>query len=155
MTDKPASAVARSPLGPTCRHYSQMKMLTDRQPCSIGHPILKIVTAANGKSAFGIGYMLPCRPGPERKAECPDYDTKTPEEIAADQASLRAAMDRFIAALPVLNSLRSTMIEGRIARMIADCPFCTQPRSLHVTCAIGHNNHMSACCTECGQRFIE
>ncbi len=143
-------------LGRACRHFLAREALVgDGQCCKIGHPIRKIVTAANGGSTFGLAYMFPCRPGAERKAECPNYDPETDAEIEAGKAAMRAQMDRLVKALPILNSLRATMVEGRIAREVVDCPFCGSVRQLHVTCAIDYNNHMSARCAECGEGFIE
>lgn len=143
-------------LGRACRHFlAREAVVSDGQCCKIGHPIRKIVTAANGGSIFGIAYMFPCRPGPERKADCPNYDPKTDEEVEAEKARMREAMDRIVKAMPVLSALRATMVKGRIARQIVDCPFCNAPGKLHVSCAIDHNNHLSARCAECGEGFIE
>lgn len=140
----------------SCRHFNPQQGLTGNgAACRIGHPIVKIVTKANGGSTFGIAFMMPCRPTDQRKAECPDYDPKTDAEIAEAQARMRAQMDRLVKAMPVLNDLRATMVKGRIMRQIVDCPFCNQPRGLHVTCAIDSNNHMTARCKECGEGFIE
>lgn len=144
------------PLGRACRHFlAREALIGDGQCCKIGHPIRKIVMAANGGSSFGMAYMFPCRPGPDRKAECPDYDPKTDAEIEASKAALRDKMDRLVKAMPVLNELRATMIAGQVSRQIVDCPFCNATGRLHVTCAIGSNNHMSARCAECGEGFIE
>ena len=143
-------------LGRACRHYlAREALIGDGQCCKIGHPIRKIVTAANGGSNFGLAYMMPCRPGPERKADCPNYDPKTDAEIEASKAAMRERMDRLVKALPVMNRLRATMIAGQIAREIVDCPFCGAESQLHVSCAIDCNNHMSAQCAECGEGFIE
>ena len=141
--------------GRSCRHYRPQQGLTGGNCCAIGHPITKIVIAANGGSNFGIAYMMPCSPTPQRKADCQNYDPKTEAEIAEASERLRAQMDRLVKALPALHDVRATMVTGRIARQVIDCPFCNQPRSLHVTCAIDHNGHMSARCKECGEGFIE
>lgn len=143
-----------SALGKVCRHFRPRDSLNNKG-CAIGHPVEKIVMAANGDSRTGIAFMFPCRPGPERKAECPSYDPKTDDEIADEQARMKARMDAFIKAMPVINAIRATMIEGRIARQTADCPWCNTPGALHLSCAIGHNNHLSAKCAECGEGFIE
>lgn len=129
--------------------------MTNGACCKIGHPISKIVIAANGGSNSGIAYMMPCRPTPRRKADCPNYDPKTDAEIAEAEGRMRDQMDRLVKAMPILSDLRATMVSGRIMRQIVDCPFCNQPRGLHVTCAIDHNGHMSARCKECGEGFIE
>ena len=143
-------------LGRACRHFLPREaILSDGQCCKIGHPIRKIVVAANGGSNFGIAYKFPCRPGPERGADCPNYDPKTDEEVEAEKARMRETMSRLVKAMPILNDLRATMIKGRIARQTADCPFCNAPGKLHVSCAIDYNNHMSAQCAECGEGFIE
>lgn len=143
-------------LGKTCRHYSALDAITrDRNCCAIGHPIRKIVVAANGGSDFGIGYMFPCRPGPERKADCPSYDPRSDAEIEAGKAKIKASMDRLIEAMPVFSNLRAVMVKGRIARQAVDCPFCNWPNGLHVTCAIDSNNHLSAHCARCGEGFVE
>jgi hypothetical protein len=141
--------------GRACRHFIPQQGLTSGNCCGIGHPITKIVTAANGGSTFGIAYMMPCCPTEQRKADCPNYDPKTEAEIAEAKERMRAQMDRLVKALPALNDVRATMVSGRITRQVIDCPFCNHPRSLHVTCAIDHNNHMSARCAECGEGFIE
>lgn len=140
----------------SCRHFNPQQGLTGNDgACRIGHPIVKIVTKANGGSNHGIAFMMPCRPTEQRKAECQNYDPKTDSEIAESHERMRAHMDRLVKAMPVLNDLRATMIKGRIVRQIVDCPFCNQPNGLHVTCAVDHNNHMSARCKECGEGFIE
>lgn len=143
-------------LGRACRHFlAREAIIGDGKCCKIGHPIRKIVIAANGGSNHGIAYKFPCRPGPERKADCPDYDPKTDAVIAEGKARIRAQMDRLVAAMPALNGLRATMIKGRIGRTIVDCPFCGSERAAHVTCAIEVNDHMSMRCKECGEGFIE
>lgn len=143
-------------LGRTCRHFSGLNAITgERNCCAIGHPILKIVVAANGGSDFGIAYMFPCRPGPERKADCPNYDPRSDAEIEAGKAALSAQMDRLVQAMPVFANLRATMVQGRIARQVVDCPFCNEPNRLHVTFAIDSNNHLSAQCAACGDGFVE
>jgi hypothetical protein len=141
-------------LGKSCRHWRPRDSLHNKG-CAIGHPIEKIVMAANGGERTGIAYMFPCRPGPERKADCPDYDPKTDAEIAAEKDALRKRMDDFVKVLPVINALRTTMAANKIARQIVDCPWCNTPASLHVSCAVGYNNHLSAKCKECGEGFIE
>ncbi len=150
----------RALLGRACRHFDGRSFIIndsdkDRPACAIGHPIRKIVIAANGGSNHGIAYKTPCRPGPERVAECLHYDAKTDVEIAAEEDRMRAHVDRFLKALPVMNAVRATMVAGNIARDIVDCPFCGTTRSLHVSVAVGYNNHMSAKCKECGEGFIE
>lgn len=150
MGDEIHSIDSHAMLGRTCRHYSPLG-----ETCRIGHPIKKIVTAANGGSNFGIAYMLPCRPGPDRKAECPQYNPQTDAEVEADNQETRKAMDRFLAAGPAIANIRSTMVAGNIGRQIVDCPFCNHPRAFHVTCAVGYNNHLHGKCAECGEGFIE
>lgn len=143
-------------LGRACRHFlAREAMIGDGECCKIGHPIRKIVIAANGKSTHGIAYMFPCRPGEQSKADCPDYDPKTTEEISAERQRMSEQMDRLVKAMPVMNRVRATMVNGRIARQVIDCPFCNSPRQLHVSCAIDYNNHLSARCAECGEGFIE
>lgn len=144
------------PLGRACRHFvAREALIGDGQCCKIGHPIRKIVMAANGGSSYGIAYMYPCRPGPERKADCPSYDAKTDAEIEASKSAMLERMQRLVRAMPILSDLRATMVSGRIRRQTADCPFCNAPGRLHVTCAIDINNHMSARCAECGEGVIE
>lgn len=145
-------------LGRACRHYNARAFLIgddDCKACAIGHPIRKIVIAANGGTNHGIAYKTPCRPGPERVAECPDYDAKTDDEIAAANERMRQHMDRFVKAMPILNAIRATMVDGKIARDVVDCPFCGTAKALHVSVAIGYNNHMHAKCKECGEGFME
>ncbi|MFE3837318.1 hypothetical protein [Pseudogemmobacter sonorensis] len=156
MTDAPNIGDGPTKLGRACRHFDgRAALLSDGQCCKIGHNISKIVTTANGGSDFRTAYMYPCRPGPERKADCPDYDPKTDSEIAASKAAMCAQMDRLVKAMPLLNGLRATMVKGRIVHQVVDCPFCGATRALHVTCAVDHNNHMSARCAECREGFIE
>lgn len=144
------------PLGRSCRHFlAREAVIGDGKCCKIGHPIRKIVIAANGGSNFGIAYKFPCRPGPQKVADCPDYDTKTDAEIEASKAEVLEQMDRLVKALPALNNLRATMIKGQVASTIVDCPLCGSERSAHVTCAIKVNNHMAMRCKECGEGFIE
>ena len=152
MTDLTSKSF--SGLSPSCRHWRPRDSLHNKG-CAIGHPIEKIVIAANGNDRLGIAFMFPCRPGPERKAECPDYDPKTAEEIAAAEKAMSERIDVFVKGLPVMNTVRSTMIAGQIVRQIIECPWCNTPNALHVSCAIGYNNHLSAKCKECGQGFIE
>ena len=159
-TDAARAVGATAPvLGRACRHFSGLNFMRgdgdDCKACAIGHPIRKIVISANGGTHHGIAYKTPCRPGPERAAECPNYDPQTDEEIAAERDRMREHMDRFVKALPVLNAIRSTMIDGKIARDVVDCPFCGTAKALHVSVAIGYNNHMRAKCKECGDGFIE
>lgn len=138
--------------GRVCRHHRREGIET---VCAIGHPIEKIVIAANGGRRTGIAFMFPCRPGPECKAQCPNYDPKTDDEIAEEKAALKLRMDAFVKGLSAMGLIRETMVKDKIARDIFDCPWCGTPRALHVTCAVGYNNHLSAKCKDCGEGFIE
>ena len=142
-------------LGRSCRHHDPRGGIVYGKDCRIGHPIRKIVCAANGNSNSGIAYMMPCRPGPLRKANCPSYDPETDAEIAEEDRRMSKKMDLFVKALPFFNAVRSTMIEGKIASKIEDCPFCNAPQKMHVSCAIGFNNHLWATCDDCGEGFME
>ncbi|MGL5735941.1 MAG: hypothetical protein ACRCYS_13825 [Beijerinckiaceae bacterium] len=141
--------------GKSCRHWRPIDSLRSEKGCAIGHPIEKIVHAANGNSSFGIAFMFPCRPGPHRKAECPNYDAKTDAEIAEEKAAMRSRMDAFVKAMPVMSAVRATMVAGKIARQVIDCPWCNMPNALHVSCAVDLNNHLAAQCKSCGEGFIE
>jgi hypothetical protein len=138
--------------GRACRHHRREGL---NVACAIGHPIEKIVIAANGGHRTGIAFMFPCRPGPECKAQCPNYDPKTDAEIAEEQAAMKNRMEALIKGLPAMGLIRATMVKGKVARDIFDCPWCGQPRALYVSCAIEYNNHLSAKCKECGEGFIE
>lgn len=139
-------------LGTACRHSRRVGI---ECVCGIGHPIEKIVIAANGGDLTGIAFMFPCRPGPECKVECQDYDPKTDEEIEAEKAKMQEQMEKFIKAHSALSGIRAIMVKGRVVRDRFDCPWCGEPRALHVNCAIDYNNHLSAKCAECGIGFIE
>ena len=141
-------------IGKSCRHWQPRDSLHNKG-CAIGHPIEKIVFAANGNDRLGMAFMFPCRPGPEKKADCPNYDPKTDAEIEAEKAAMRDRMDAFVKALPIISAVRATMVKGKIGRQVIDCPWCNTPAALHVYYAIEVNNHLSAKCKECGEGFIE
>jgi hypothetical protein len=139
-----------------CRHFDSRASVIGNMPCcAIGHPIRKIVIAANGGSNEGIAFMFPCRPTPRQKANCPNYDPKTDIEIEADRAEMSARMDLFVKALPIFVLLRSRMAEQKTHRAIIDCPFCGAVDKMNVACAIGYNNHLSAVCSACNESFRE
>lgn len=144
-----------SQLGPKCRHWSALAHIRRENGCGIGHPIAKIVTAANGGDSAGLLLMLPCKPGPDAKAKCPDYDPKTAEELAADRAAMDASIARFLKGMPVFNALREEMVAGGVSAKTIDCPYCDAVGAMHVTCAIGVNNHLWAKCSACGEGFME
>jgi hypothetical protein len=141
-------------LGMACRHYDGHAFFCGTGGCKIGHPIRDIVTRASG-SAIGIAFKLPCRPGPERAAQCPDYDAKTDEEIEAERESMRAYMDRVAKMIAKAAGWRKQMVakEKRTAR--ANCPCCGGKGTVRLTCAIGYNNHVWAECSECKVGFRE
>ena len=141
--------------GPACRHWKPLLHIHGENGCLIGHPIAEIVTKANGGDSAGLFFMLPCRPGPEAKAKCPDYDPRTPEELAAIEAEMNRRMDAFVRVLPAFNTLREEMVAaGELVRTI-DCPWCGAAEAVTATCAIGINNHMHAHCSACKEGFIE
>ncbi len=140
--------------GPTCRHFRPAESLSNRG-CGIGHPIEKIVFAANGSSRTGMAYMMPCRPGPACKAECPDYDPKTPQEIEEQKQRIRAQMDRLVQNMKWFSLRKAEMIAAAQASRKDDCPLCGAQGAMRLTVAIGNNCHMSAHCSACGEGFIE
>lgn len=141
------------PLGPPCRHLKGNLLLT-QQPCGIGHPIRKIVEAA-AQGRCGTAFMYPCRPGPRRIADCPSYDPKTAEEIAADRIKADAAFTKVKAALPAAWAIKAQMIAAGKTSGIFDCPACGKTDGFSATVALGYNNHMRGHCFACGFGVIE
>lgn len=144
-------------LGPSCRHFNGRFTIMQRDgagACAIGHPIVKIVRAATGGD-FRLAYKLPCKPGPERAAECPNYDPRTPEEIEAKRQADRAAMQRLMDALPGLMAIKASMIEAKQSHGVFDCPGCGGKEVLNVAVALGYNDHMRCGCSACSFGFIE
>ena len=141
-------------LGKRCRHHDPRAGITCGADCKIGHPIREIVAKAAG-SDVGIAFMLPCHPGPERKAECPDYDPKTPEELAAERAAFDAHVDRTIKLIKAAGEWRRKMVENGLTAATATCPNCGMKDGVALTCALGVNNHLWAKCRGCGAGFIE
>lgn len=141
-------------LGPSCRHYDPRGGIANDEDCKIGHPIRKIVTAANG-SDLGIAFMFPCRPGPECKADCPSYDPKTDAERAEDRKRLDEAMDRFTERLPKIGAMKRKMVDNKLSRAKATCPWCEAKDTFILTCALSVNNHVHGRCSECGEGFME
>ena len=139
-------------LGPTCRHVDGRQSVMDRKGCSIGHPIERIVATKLGTD-LGLALRLPCRPGPERAADCPNYDPETPEEIAARKARVRAAMDEMLPMLKAAADWRMEMVQARQRTATKDCPCCGAVGSVSVHCAIGYNNHIGARCSACKRGF--
>lgn len=142
-------------LGKRCRHYDARNSIVDpEKTCGIGHPIRKIVKAAAGTD-LGMAFMLPCHPGPERKADCPSYDPKTDEEIAADKLRMKAATEKFIERLPKIAAMKRKMVKHELSFAKATCPWCEVKDALHLTCALSVNNHVHGKCSKCGQGFME
>lgn len=142
-------------LGPSCRHYDPRGGICSGEDCKIGHPIRNIVKAANGGDEMGMAYMLPCRPGPERKADCPSYDPKTDEEIAEQRADMDRAMNAFVERLPKIAAMRRKMVANRLETAKATCPWCEESDAFKLTCAVGYNNHVHGKCVSCGEGFME
>lgn len=142
--------------GKGCRHFNLVAAFRgDPDACAIGHPILKIVKAANGGSAKNIRRMLPCRPGPAIKAHCPNYDPKTDAEIEAGHEEMRIRMDRFVTALPAIDAIRTSMIAADQSAGDFGCPWCMAPGTLTVRVNLTGNHHMRAHCSACNEGFIE
>lgn len=139
-----------SELGRRCRHWKGM------HGCGTGHPIEKIVLAANSGDRTGLLLMLPCRPGPEMKAKCPDYDPYTEEENAQRNAEQKDRMVSFFKALTSINALRERMLAEGVEEVTGeDCPWCNTSGTLFAFCNISGNRHMRANCSSCGKGFIE
>ncbi len=146
-------------LGKTCRYFNGREFLggdgDGRTACGKGHPIRKIVIAANGGTSMGIAFKTPCRPGPERVADCPDYDPKTSEEIEADRAEMREAMNQAVTMMREAGKWRTKMIAANKANGRASCPCCGGKETVSVSIALGYNNHMACQCSACGAGFRE
>lgn len=142
-------------LGPACRHWNGLAFFRGEGGCGIGHPIRKIVIAANGGNQVGIAFMLPCKPGPDAKAKCPNYDPRTAEELAEIEREIEQRTTAFLKNMHVFNDLRKEMVAEKASARTIDCPFCSAAGTMHVTCAIGINNHMWAKCSACREGFME
>jgi hypothetical protein len=147
-----------SELGRSCRHHSPLRFIQERDDdcagCAKGHPIRRIVTGLSG-SETGILFKLPCRPGPERVTECPDYDPKTDAEIEAGRVALREKMDRAAKLIGAAGAWRRKMIETRSVSGREDCPVCDGKGTVSVSIALGYNNHMACYCSGCQVGFRE
>lgn len=146
-------------LGSSCRHFNGREFLCGdgegRSACAKGHPIRKIVIAANKGSGIGIAFKTPCRPGPERVADCPDYDAKTPEEIEASRAEMKAHMAAAVKMMGHAAKWKAKMIAAKKATGRASCPCCDGVETVQVSIALGYNNHMACQCSACGVGFRE
>lgn len=141
-------------LGPRCRHYDPRAGIVNGQDCRIGFPIRKIVGEKAG-TTVGLAYMLPCHPGPERQADCPSYDPKTEDEIAAERASVSRLMDETLKMIAAAPRWKRLMVAKGKATARANCPCCGGEGTVRLTCAIGNNRHLSANCSECSIGFRE
>ena len=142
----------------SCRHF--LGMYPDRRPsCAKGRDVRAWAVRCNGGSDLGIASRLPCtRQSDDAEKplfDCPELDRRTDQEVAEKDARMRAVMDRLIRALPGLQEIKADMIETSTPTAVERCPFCMAPNALHVSVALGVNNHMSAVCNECGEGFIE
>lgn len=146
-------------IGATCRHFRGRFFLTHdgegREACEKGYPIRKTVVGANGGSEVGIAFMLPCRPGPERKATCPHYDAKTPEEVAEDNRRTDEMMRQAMKLMAAASVWKRTMLVEKRASAVEDCPSCGGVQTVSVSIALGYNNHMACQCKQCGAGFRE
>ena len=142
-------------LGPRCRHHTPVAGIHGGNECGIGHPIRKIVHAANGNSSSGIAFMLPCHPGPERKANCPSYDAQTPEELEAKRARSDAMVQAFLKRLPKIAEMKRKMVAGNLRTAKATCPWCEAKDAFKLSCNIAGNKHVHGNCSSCGEGFLE
>ncbi|OWV44243.1 hypothetical protein [Mameliella alba] len=142
----------------SCRHF--LGMYPDRRPsCAMGRDVRAWAVRCNGGSEFGIGLRLPCtRQSDDTEKplfDCPELDRRTDAEVEASRNSMRVQMGRLIRALPGLHEIKTDMIDKGLASVVERCPFCMEPNALHVSVALGVNNHMRASCASCGEGFIE
>jgi hypothetical protein len=139
-----------------CRHYLGLYP-DDRPSCSEGWNVRKWARLGNGGSDHGIALRLPCtkQHGKKPLFDCPSVCRKTDEEIAAQRQEMSAHMDKIIAAMGMLQKIKESMIERGEPQTKNDCPWCKSLGTLHVTCAIGYNNHVICKCSECGEGFME
>lgn len=140
------------PARPVCRHYNPRLSILEDKGCGIGHPIERIVRAKVGDRAR-LSVMLPCRPGPQRHADCPDYDAETAADREARHASIRAAMDEMGPMLKAAADWRMEMVMARQRTATKDCPCCGAAEAVSVHCAVGYNNHLGARCSACNRGF--
>lgn len=145
-------------LGRPCRHYSPLLFLSerdgDRSCCAKGHPIRQIVAAAT-EGEGGMLFKLPCRPGPDRAVDCPDYDPKTDAEVEADREATRAAMDKAMKMMAAAGEWRRKLTAAGKARGRASCPVCGGHETVSVQIALGYNGHMACHCNACRVGFRE
>jgi hypothetical protein len=142
-------------LGRACRHYDPIGGIRDNADCRIGHPIRKIVTNANGGDDTGLAFMLPCRPGPDRKADCPSYDPRSDAEMAEIAAQCESRVTEFVEALPEITAIRAALMVSIEPCGDFACPFCGLVGTFRATIARGYNDHMSGQCSSCEKGFIE
>ncbi|WP_288927329.1 hypothetical protein [uncultured Maritimibacter sp.] len=140
--------------GKRCRHYNFLRGVRRENECGIGHPIRRIVTEKAGTDQ-GMVFMLPCTAPPNPVAECPDYDPKTDEEIAAQRAEMSAHMDKVLVVMSAAAGWRKKMIANNLPTASVTCPSCGEKDAMKVSCALEVNNHLRCHCSNCEIGFME
>jgi hypothetical protein len=141
-------------LGTACRHYDPRAGIIYNKDCGLGHKVRDMVAKAAGTN-MGTAFMMPCRPGPQKKIECNDYDPKTEDELAEEARQRAIAMDRAAVMMRMAESWRKQMVIRKLKSAVAKCPVCLSEESVRVTCAIDYNKHLHAKCGKCGAGFME
>lgn len=92
------------------------------------------------------GHRLPCLEpsmGDDRPAmRCELYRLSTPDEIAAEEATIKAAIERFTKTLPLIAEVKSVH-EGEDWSGVVECPVCDG--KLHMRHA-AYNGHVHGKC---------
>lgn len=139
---------------PACRHYLGLYP-EGRKSCAQGRDIRGWAIRISGTD-FDIVNRVPCVNDVENPLfSCPGLDRKTDEEREAEAQAFRAHANKIIAGLPRIKKLKQMMIERRLYRAKANCPWCTSKDTLRIICNINGNRHISVSCTECGEGFME
>jgi len=115
-----------------CKHFNGIQ--NDR--CSAG----VCYTDLTGKDH---ARALPCITlgGDKRPAECDKYQMRTPEEEAAEEASMEAAMERFRKVMPTVSEWRKKPPRGK--QEVIECPACKG--RLHLSQS-SYNGHVHGQC---------
>lgn len=140
----------------TCIHFNGVQNNT----CDAGIAYDSLSTGPDGteyarlipclKRLAAEGYQRTGRP----IAECPQYLEPTPQQIAESEAASRAALERDLKVIPLINSLKAVH-HGKGYRGVHDCPACGGKGTLHIALAASNNHSRGRCETAGCVAWIE
>jgi len=112
-----------------CKHFNGVS----NEKCEAGVCYKELA----GEPTAGYVMRLPCLPDTPKAVTCIKREEPTPEEIAASEAKIKEASERFMLALPIIKDMKQKY-RKQSAEEVRECPVCKGKLHLAISAYNGH-----------------